>query len=152
MWSDDQGKSWRHTSMLRFAETDSGAGEAWVIELADGRLLGTCWHHNLQKGGKDFPNTYALSLDGGRNVEAHADHGNHGQSTAPGPAADGRALFIYNQRKYGEVGVWLALVKPTLTSFGLQANQPVWRAEKVAQKGNSADFASWETSSWRSRP
>jgi len=67
-----------------------------------------------------------------------------GQSTALAPLPDGRALFIYNQRKYGEVGVWLALVKPTLASFGLQANQPVWRAEKAAQKGTSGDFSNWE--------
>ena len=33
MWSDDQGKSWRHSSMIRLPEIDFGTGEAWVIEL-----------------------------------------------------------------------------------------------------------------------
>ena len=144
MRSDDRGKSWRHTSMLRFPQTDSCAAEAWVVELTNGRLLGTSWHVNLAKGGKDYPNTYALSLDGGATWKPTRDTGIVGQSTALAPLPDGRALFIYNQRKHGEVGVWLALVKPTLTSFGIQANQPVWRAEKIAQKGSSGDFASWE--------
>jgi hypothetical protein len=144
MRSDDQGKSWQHTSMLCFPQTDSCAAEAWVIELADGRLLGTGWHVNVQKGGRDYSNAYALSLDGGVTWKPTQEAGILGQSTALAPLPDGRALFIYNQRKHGEVGVWLALITPTLASFGIQANQPVWRAEKIAQKGNSGDFTSWE--------
>ena len=38
--SDDEGETWRHGSMLRFEDADSGGAEAWVVELADGRLLG----------------------------------------------------------------------------------------------------------------
>ena len=33
VFSDDDGRTWRHTSMLRFADPDAGGAEAWVVEL-----------------------------------------------------------------------------------------------------------------------
>ncbi|MBM4408864.1 MAG: exo-alpha-sialidase [Chloroflexi bacterium] len=62
--SDDDGRSWSHTSMLRFADPDAGGAEAWVVELADGRLVGTSWSMSLRTG-VDTPIPYALSDDGG---------------------------------------------------------------------------------------
>jgi Neuraminidase (sialidase) len=38
--SRDRGRTWRHTAMLRWPDPLSTAAEAWVVELADGRLLG----------------------------------------------------------------------------------------------------------------
>ena len=37
--SEDEGKTWEHTAMLRFPEEHSGGAEAWIIELDDGRVL-----------------------------------------------------------------------------------------------------------------
>ena len=46
--SDDRGQTWRHNSMIRFESEYSTGAEAWVIELADGRLLGATWHMNQE--------------------------------------------------------------------------------------------------------
>jgi hypothetical protein len=143
VYSDDCGRTWGHTSMLRFAETRSSAAEAWVIELSDGRLLGTCWHLNQGEGG-DFPNAYGLSHDGGRTWRPTRSTGIRGQSTALAALPNGRALFVYNQRKHGEVGVWLAVVRPTDTDFGIEANEIVWRAETPTQRGTSGEHNEWE--------
>jgi hypothetical protein len=140
--SDDGGKSWRQSSMLRFPESYATAAEAWVIELADGRLLGTCWKMN-QQDGSDFPNQYALSLDGGDTWLPARSTGIMGQSTALTALPDGRALFIYNQRRHGEIGVWMAVVRPTETDFGIESNTIVWRAQTRAQKGDSAEHSAW---------
>jgi hypothetical protein len=140
--SDDQGQTWRQSSMIRFPEEYATAAEAWVIELADGRLLGTCWKMN-QKDGSDFPNAYALSLDGGNTWKPTRSTGIMGQSTALTPLSDGRALFTYNQRRHGEIGVWIALVDPTETDFGVQANQIAWRAQVRAQKGDAVGHSEW---------
>jgi Neuraminidase (sialidase) len=137
--SDNEGKSWKHTSMLRFKE--GTAAEAWLIELADGRLLGACWH--LKEGEGDNPNAYALSHDGGLTWSPTASTGILGQSTALGALSDGRALFIYNQRKHGEIGVWLAVARPTETDFGIESNEIVWRAQTRTQKGTSAEHTAW---------
>lgn len=125
--SRDRGRTWRHTSMLRWANPLSTAAEAWVIELADGRLLGTCWNLN-QRDGSDFPNAYAVSDDDGVTWSPTRSTGILGQSTALCALPDGRALFVYNQRKHGEPGVWLAAVRPTADDFGIEWNHVLWRA------------------------
>ena len=141
--SEDAGRSWRHTSMLSFERSDSGGAEAWVVELADGRLLGTSWHMNHRDGG-DYPNAYALSRDGGTTWQPTRSTGILGQSTALAPLPDGRALFVYNQRKHRDVGVWLAVVHPTESDFGVQFNQLIWRAETPTQHTKSVDHSNWE--------
>jgi hypothetical protein len=143
VYSDDKGKHWGHTAMLRFADTHSSAAEAWLVELSDGRLLGTSWHLHHGPGG-DYPNAYALSLDGGLHWQPTQATGILGQSTALEALPEGRALFIYNQRRHGEVGVWLALVRPTDRDFGIEANEIIWRAETRTQSGSSGEHAQWE--------
>lgn len=142
MSSDDHGKSWQHTSMLRFQEPNSGGAEAWVIELADGRLLGTCWHLD-HKGKRKYPNAYSLSLDEGKTWQPTRSTGIMGQSTALASLSDGRALFVHNRRKPGEAGVWLSVVRPTANDFGVEHSDAVWRAETPTQSGTSGEHAEW---------
>jgi hypothetical protein len=141
VWSADEGKTWRHSAMMRFPET-SGAAEAWHVELSDCRLLGTCWHLNHGPGG-DHPNAYALSLDDGTSWQPPRSTGILGQSTALAALPDGRALFVYNQRRHGEIGVWLSLVRPTEMDFGIEANEIVWRAATRTQSDSSGEHAEW---------
>jgi hypothetical protein len=140
--SDDDGRTWRHRDMLRFAEPESGAAEAWVIELADGRLLGAAWHIDLT-GKQDYPNAFAVSSDGGDTWLATASTGIVGQSNALAVLPDGRALFVYNQRKYGEPGVYLAAARPSAGAFGVEWNQSVWRAARATVGDTSPDHADW---------
>lgn len=139
--SGDQGQTWQHASMLRFEE--GTAAEAWLIELSDGRLLGASWH--MREDGKgDHPNKYALSPDGGRTWSPTRSTGINGQSVGLCALPEGRALFIYNQRKHGEPGVYLARVKPTESDFGIEANEIIWRAETRTQKGSSGEHTEWQ--------
>ena len=129
--------------MLRLEGADPGGAEAWVIELAHGRLLGTCWHVDHQ-GVHEYPTAYALSLDQGTTWQPTRSTGILGQTTALTALPDGRALFIYNQRKHGDPGVWLAVVSPTDSDFGIEANEIIWRAETTTQSGSSGELAQWE--------
>lgn len=140
--SDDEGRTWTHTSMLRFDNENDGAAEAWVIELADGRLLGASWHLDLSDS-SDYHNAYSLSSDGGRMWLPTRATGIMGQSAALAPLSDGRALFIYNQRKHAQAGVWLAVARPDEDGFGVEANQIVWKAETKTQSGTSGDLTDW---------
>lgn len=140
--SDDQGRTWSHTSMLRFAEATSGGAEAWVVELASGRLVGTCWHLD-HADGSDYPNAYAVSDDGGATWSRTGTTGTRGQSTALCPLSDGRVLFVYNQRKHPPVGVWLAVARPGPESFGIEAEEVVWRAAVTTQQGGAEGHAGW---------
>jgi hypothetical protein len=139
--SENRGKTWIAQPMIRFADPISGGAEAWVIELADGRLLGTCW--NVSFGGAEYPNPYALSLNAGRTWLPARSTGILGQSTALLALPDGRALMVYNQRKHGEVGVWVAVARPTPDDFRLEADAILWRAAAATQTGTSGNSDAW---------
>ena len=141
--SDDEGRTWRHRPFVRFGEEDSGGCEAWVAELADGRLLGTCWHVGFTPG-QEFPNPFVISVDGGDTWTTACSTEIMGQSTALAALGDGSALLVYNQRKHGEPGVWLAVSRPREFEFGIETNQLVWRAERVTQHDSSAEHLNWE--------
>ena len=143
MRSDDRGRTWKHNSMIRFPDPSSSGAEAWVIELSDGRLLGTCWHINPNG---EQPNAYALSLDHGESWLPTRSTGILGQSTALAALPAGRALFAYNQRKHGPIGVWLAVVRPTETDFGVESNDVIWRAQASTgtQSGTAAGHDQWQ--------
>jgi hypothetical protein len=129
--SDDRGATWWHRSMLRFSEPLSGGAEAWAVNLADGRLLGTAWHTDLSGAGRSYPNAYALSRDGGNSWTATRDTGIPGHSTALTPLPDGRALFLHTRRdpsSASAVGVWAAVIEPTPADFGVCCHAPLWRA------------------------
>jgi hypothetical protein len=140
--STDRGDTWTGGDMLRFDNPEATAAEAWVVELSDGRLLGTCWHIPPH-GRPDCPNAYALSLDGGRTWTPTRSTGTHGQSTGLAALPGGRALFVYNQRKHGDPGVHLAVARPTPDDFGIELDEPVWRAATPTQSHASGDHENW---------
>ena len=142
MMSDDEGVTWDARTALSFDDRDSCAAESWVVQLADGRLLCTCWHVTYLKD-RDYPNAYAISEDDGETSSPTRSTGILGQAAGLAPLPDGRVLFIYNQRKYGEVGVWLALAYPTSEEFGVQTNLPVWTASSPTQNNTSGEAAEW---------
>jgi len=141
VFSDDQGFSWQPTTMLHFADQQTSAAEAWVVELSDRRLLGTAWH--VPRDGDDLPNAYAISHDGGTLWQPTRSTGIMGQTTALAPWTDGRAMFLYNQRKHGEPGVWLAVVRPTAADFGIEIDQIVWKAPTATRSMSSGDLCEW---------
>ena len=133
--SDDEGATWRHTSMLRFADPDAGGAEAWVVEVADGRLVGTCWSMNLRTG-EDVPIPFAISDDGGETWRPTRSTGIAGQATSLAPLPDGRVLLAYNQRAQPDPGVWLAVARPTDADFGVERLGSAWRAERPTLTGD----------------
>jgi hypothetical protein len=149
--SDDRGASWRTADMLRFTEPGSGGAEAWVVQLADGRLVAACWHVDLT-GQAEYPNAFALSHDGGATWTPTRSIGTLGQSTALAPLRDGQVALVYNQRRHrdsdathaaGEPGVWLAVARPTDDEFGIVHQEVVWRADRPTVSGSGGDHASW---------
>ena len=141
--SDDSGATWNYEPLMRFAEAESGSAEAWVVELADGRLLATCWHVD-HTDSREYPNPYALSSDGGRTWIGPNSTGVLGQSTSLAALPDGRALMLYNQRKHGQPGVYLAIARPDERSLNIEVNEPVWLARTTTQHGGQGDHSNWE--------
>jgi hypothetical protein len=120
--SSDGGRSWTEPAVIPMPIP--GAAEASYL-------------------GAEHPNAYALSHDGGTTWQPTRSTGILGQSTGLAALPDGRALFIYNQRRHGEPGVWLAVVRPSDTDFGIESNEIVWRAQTRTQTGTSGDHVEW---------
>lgn len=141
MFSDDGGKSWSHRDMLRFDEGDGGA-ESWVVQLADGRLVGASWHYHVATGA-DYPNAYAVSEDEGQTWSATRPAPFRGQSIALTPMPDGRLLVVYNHRRSEPVGVRMAIARlNAAAALEVEADAPIWNAP--VSPGASADHQAWK--------
>jgi hypothetical protein len=142
MLSDDGGKVWKPTEMIRFDEPDSVGAEAWVTELSDGRILGTTWHADLSSNKRAYPNCYAISKDGGETWSKTRSTGITANTTALSTLPDGRALFITVRRR-DDVGIWLSVVKPSEDDFGVLSDQRIWSANRATQNGEQANHDNW---------
>ncbi|MCM8822430.1 MAG: glycoside hydrolase [Candidatus Omnitrophica bacterium] len=127
--SRDRGKSWTHTDMLSFIEPDSCAAEAWVIEIDDRKLFGTCWKIN-QKDGSDYSNPFALSFDDGRTWTESKPTGIMGQTPAVAPFSQDKILFVYNQRRAIVAGIRLAVARVSKNEFRVETDHLIYRAER----------------------
>jgi len=142
MISDDEGASWRHTTMMQVKEENSCVAVSWITELSDGRLLATCTH--IAHGtGPDFHNPYTLSSDGGETWLPTRATPIMGGSQGTASWDDGKVLFVYSQRRNGPPGIWLALAKPTEQDFGVICNDRVWSPEMTVKDGGTAAFTNW---------
>ena len=141
--SDDRGASWQHRSMLRFEDSGSNAAETWVVELADGCILGIAWQMNFVTG-IDYGGAYAFSRDGGLTWYPTRSTGIASETSAVAPLSSGGALMVYSRRKVTDPGLWLAILRQDEDHIDVEATQMIWRAEKPTQSGAEADFAGWQ--------
>ena len=144
MRSTDEGQSWHKSVMLSFEQADSGGAEAWVIELADGRLLATSWHADRSGQGKHFPNAYSLSTNEGQSWLPTRSTGIFANTTVLAAMSDGRALFGYVKRDKDLSGIGLAVVSPSESDFGIETDEMVFRAGRASQSGQEAEFEDWQ--------
>ena len=138
MRSDDEGRAWSHTSMLRFEEAESSGVEAWVIELAGGRLLGTSWHMSTHDS-SDYPCADAVSSDQGDRWSPTLSTGIASQTAALTALSNSGALFLYCQRKADAVSIGMPYIDPSGDDFGVKHNELIWRAQRVRRSDGEAD-------------
>lgn len=122
----------------KFAQVEGSSqyAEAWITRLSDGRLFVSTW----QTESNQAPDQYLVSEDDGVTFAGPFAHPFRGQSTSIAPYENG-VLIVYNQRKEGTVGVWLALEKVNGTEVELLENEPVWVAQSITKSGTSGDFS-----------
>ena len=136
--STDGGESFE-SKKFGSVDGDSQYAESWIVRLADGRLAVSTW----QTASEDSTR-YFISDDDGKTVNGPFTQPFRGQSTGAFAMDDGSVLIVYNQRKYGTVGVWMAHER-----FGADGkvdvlyNEPVWEAESATKTGESTDFGQW---------
>lgn len=107
--SEDKGKTWpKYTTVMDNSADKIIYWESKLIELDDGRLLSIAWAYD-EVNGKDLPNQYALSKDGGRSFYPPLSTGLLGQTPVIIKLADGRILCVY--RRVDDPGLWANIVR-----------------------------------------
>jgi len=139
--SDDRGQTWRHTQMLRLTAPDSGGADARIVELADGRLLATAWHLNLNDHA-DHPIACAISNDP-LNWPATAGIDIMGQSQSTAPLPDGRALIAYTNRKHPQPGIQAALLRFDDDHCLTVHTDIAWHVDNASHQPAAQDHSHW---------
>ena len=120
-------------------EGDSQYAESWIERLSDGRLFISSWQTASEDSSR-----YLISDDNAESFKGPFVQPFRGQSTGICAWEDGAVLIAYNQRKYGEIGVWLAMERFSEDGqFELLENEPVWIAPKATKNESSGDFGQW---------
>jgi len=138
--SDDRGRTWP-----AYADVMDGSREGviyWeqkIVELSPGRILSAAWAYD-ERAGKDLPNAYALSGDGGRTFSPPRSTGLLGQT--PGLLALGgdRVLCVY--RRTDVPGLWAAEVSLAGGAWETERQVPLWGAPSLFTGEHREDMVS----------
>ncbi|OPZ83154.1 MAG: BNR/Asp-box repeat protein [bacterium ADurb.Bin429] len=112
--------------------------ESKIIEFPDGRLLAVAWAYD-EEAGKDLPNHYCVSHDGGLTWSPPASTGLHGQTLTPFLLDDDRILCVY--RRMDVPGLWVNLSTLDGDTWTNDAAEPLWGHHAVGLTSDSADMA-----------
>jgi hypothetical protein len=136
--SHDRGRTWPEYLDLYGGPGNIIYFESKIVQLADGRLVGAAWGYD-EAAGKDTPNQYVVSADGGQTWTAPTSTGLFGQTGTPFPLADGRLLYIY--RRLDQPGLWAAIARLEGDRWINESQTPLWGASAsglTAHGGNMA--------------
>jgi sialidase-1 len=127
--SSDRGATWpKYTTVMRDARDRVRFWESKIHQCPNGSLLAVAWAHD-EAAGKDLPNHYAMSDDGGATWSPPLPTGLNGQTLTSLVLPDGRVLSAY--RRLDKQGLWLNLAKLEGHRWINLAEQPLWGHESV---------------------
>jgi sialidase-1 len=139
MLSPDRGRSWpAYWDVMQANEGRVFFWESKITELPDGQLLAVAWTYD-DLAGKDRPNHYALSTDGGNTWSAPASTGLIGQTLTPLALDDGRILSVY--RRMDTPGLWANLSRLRAGVWENEASEPIWGNQVGGLTATTRDMA-----------
>lgn len=114
--------------------------EQKIIELDGDRLLSVAWAFN-EATGKDLPNQYAISENGGRCFGRPQSTGLLGQTLTPILLEDGRILSIY--RRMDKPGLWANVSYLKGNRWINETESPLWgiQVHSFNKKGPTKNMA-----------
>lgn len=122
--SHDRGKTWpEHMDVMDRSGEKIIFWESKIIELTDGTLLAAAWAYD-EGNGKDLPNHYTVSHDGGKTWMKPSSTGIMGQTMTITPMTDGKILAVY--RRMDKPGLWINVVRIERDKWINEKNIPVW--------------------------
>ena len=107
-YSEDGGKTWPEYAVTMDGKNSVYHWEQRVVELPDGCLLAVAWVFD-KSAGKDRPNQYVISQDGGKTFSSPMSTELIGQTMEICVLKDGRILAVY--RRMDKYGLWANISK-----------------------------------------
>ncbi len=122
--SDDRGASWpRYGVSFDGGPAGLKHWEQSVVALGGDSLLAVSWVHDPKRG-KNLPNRYATSDDGGMTFSTPRDVGILGQTCKAVVLGDGRILLAY--RRTDRPGLWAAIAMLEGGLLRIGEEHPLW--------------------------
>ena len=102
--------------------------ESKIIELSEGELLAVAWAYD-EKQGKDLPNQYTISHDGGKTWMSPSSTSILGETMAIASKSDDEILSVY--RRMDKPGLWMTIVRIEGDSWKNEKEIPLWGAQEL---------------------
>lgn len=136
--SRDRGRTWpEHWEVMRDPRQQIVYWESKIVELPGRELLAVAWAYD-EAAGRDLPNQYALSTDGGETWSPPRSTGLLGQTLTPFVLDDGRVLCVY--RRMDEPGLWANVSRLDGGEWINVGSQPLWGAGVSGLTSTSGDM------------
>lgn len=102
--SRDNGRTWpSYLKVMNGSADNIIYWEGKIVEMSGGQLVSLAWVFD-EKNGKDLPNHFSVSMDGGRSWSLPKSTGIHGQTAALLKLAGEKLLMVY--RRMDKPGLW----------------------------------------------
>lgn len=126
--SYDEGKTWpEYVDVMDGNAQKIIYWESKIIELTDKTLVAIAWTYNEAQG-KDLPNHYTISRDGGRTWLAPRSTGIQGETMAIVELHDGRLLSVY--RRIDKLGLWITISRLENDEWIDEDEFPIWGSQE----------------------
>ncbi|NLJ40816.1 MAG: exo-alpha-sialidase [Clostridiales bacterium] len=136
--SYDKGETWpEYIDVMADIENNIIFWESRVIELADGRLLGTAWVYD-ENNACDRENHYALSDPNGKKFGPPKSTGLKGQTLEPILLDDGTILSFY--RRTDKPGLWANLSRIEGEKWINLYEMPLWGYDESRWVSRDSDM------------
>lgn len=135
--SSDKGNTWpEYFDVMDRSEESIIFWEGKIIELSQGILLAVAWAYN-ERQGKDLPNQYTISRDGGKTWMVPASTNILGETMAIASPANGRVLAVY--RRMDKPGLWMTIVRIEGDTWVNEKDVPLWgvQEQNLADKSDN---------------
>lgn len=136
--SHDRGKTWPDYMTIMDNSADRIIyWESKIIELKNDMLVAVAWVYN-ELTGKDLPNHYTISRDGGRTWLRPMSTGILGETMAVAELEGARILSVY--RRMDKPGLWATVSHFENDSWINDKDYPLWGVQEMSLISKSASM------------
>jgi hypothetical protein len=122
--SHDQGLSWpEYMTVMDRNKEKIIFWESKIIERMPGKLLAVAWAYD-EKNGKDLPNQFSVSSDGGKTWSVPASTGIMGETMAIAALPGDKVIAVY--RRMDRPGLWITIVRVENDKWINEKDIPLW--------------------------